>query len=327
MKNICKFLGIIAAVAVIGFVTSCGEPDAEDRIEITIHGLPSAANGYWARVELYAKSKGVTAGNVDQTPNDANSRVRRAIRGGETTVEMEHSGKNFADAGDYVIQLLIYDNEPGKTPEVLYYNGLTASEALSKGNNRIAASKFSPDLPSVTFPPLATPVPPQEQLPPSAPPATNYGTYSGESFRTNITETVILQPTSFFITDNSNAVGKSPDSLTFRIDSWAEISAGDLPSEANTGGYTGGYKFKGKITAATSGYVPSLQTAPNFSLTNDVKADGSGPDCWMSIYFKGATGDITFIRTPFSKTENTGGVVSNNTTNNGGNGKVRVYSR
>jgi hypothetical protein len=194
----------------------------------------------------------------------------------------------------------------------------SANKKFIKGANTIPASDFFPTPKESDFP--AKSQPPQE-LPPSAPPATNYGTYSGVSYRNNITETVELQPTSFRISDNS---GDGDGFLSFRIDSWEEIPSASLPAAANTGGYTGGYKFKGKITGQ-KGYVPSNQTAP--AAAGFSSSDVNGPDCWMSIYFKGETGDITFIRTPFSKTSTTAGVVENNTAADGGNGLVRTYTK
>jgi len=325
MKNICKFLGIIAAVAVIGFVTGCGEPDPDDRIQINITGLPEASNGFYTRLELYEKKEDIGVKGAL-----ASSSVRKGISANKTTSEMVQSGKNFDDTSSwYFVRLEIYENETGAAPDTRYYDGVTsANKKFAKGQNTITAAEFFPVPKETDFPAKGNQ---QPQLPPSAPPATNYGTYSGVSFRNNVTETVVLQPDSFVISDNSRT---PQDSLTFRIDSWEEIST-ITDSDAKAGGYTKGYKFKGKIIAATSmnpptgtepGYVPSLQTAPNFN-SDDVKADGTGPDCWMSIYFKGEIGNITFIRTPFSKTSTTTGVVKNNTTNNGGNGLVRSYTK
>jgi len=309
MKNICKFLGIIAAVAVIGFVTSCGEPDPEDRIEIQITGLPSGANGYYSRVSL-AKA----AADFSATGSLASSSARKPIRNSTTTSEMVQSGKNFADAGSYIVRLEIYQSEtPGGSTETSVYDGMTSgNRSIIKGTNVINVDLFTPDIFNVAvFKPTT----------PEQPPANNFGNYTTTYLLTssggNVTETVALSQAEFKISDTTN------DSLTFEISKWETIPAASLPTEATSGGYTGGYKFTGKITQATSGYVPSLKTAPGFTMATDVKADKSGPECYMSIYFKGDTGSITFIRTPFSKTNGTAnsGVVT------GDDNNVRVYTK
>jgi len=66
-------------------------------------------------------------------------------------------------------------------------------------------------------------------------------------------------------------------------------------------------------------YVPSTKTAPYFDLSTDVKSDGTGPDCWMYIYFQG-TG--AFVRTSFSKSGNVNsGILTGN------DGTARVYTK
>jgi hypothetical protein len=311
MKNICKFLGIIAAVAVIGLVTGCGEPDAADRIDISISGLPTTANGFFAQIQIYT-----TAEYNKGKQNAVNSAISSAlapIAANTAKGEMVHSGKNFDDEGSYYVRLTVYETRVTAEVTPLYDGWTRANQGLIKGNNPLAIDLFDPPISEARFP--------------EPPPATNYGTYTGTGYSATVTEKIVLQQTSFVVSDNSKPAGETPDSLTLRIDNWEIIPAASLPPEATSGGYTGGYKFTGKLTATTSGYIPSTQTAPNF-VADDVKADGSGPDVWMSIYFKGDEGNITFIRTPFSKTGNVNaGVVKSNPVPPATVGEVRVYTK
>jgi len=330
MKNICKFLGIIAAVAVIGFVTSCGEPDPDKQIQIEITEMPSSANDYFVVVSIYDTGTPTTI-NAGQVPSIARSSVARKISGGMARGEMVvfkgTSQENFDKEDNYFVRFELYpDAAKAQTQAIpdLTYSGTTGNKVkIIKGVNVIkaltGATALDPIPTSTNIPPLTTePAPPVTQ----PPPANNFGTYSGQSFNYTVIETVVLSSSSFKISDNS---GTGADSLNFRIDFWEEIPAASLPADATSNGYTGGYKFKGKILSATSGYLPSNQTAPSsagFSAA-DANAAGSGPDCWMSMYFTGATGDITFIRTPFSKTSATAGVVKNNPPQNA----LRVYTK
>jgi len=317
MKNICKFLGIIAAVAVIGFVTSCGEPDPEDRVEITITGM-SMANGNFAILQLYKPGD-------DPSVKGSVARSSGAVKiSGEAMGEMVYNGKNFADAGSYVIRLEVYNNETDLRDLNRLYNGFSrANQPIAKGPNGFPATIFTPTIEASYFP-----APAQDTKPPVK---TNFGVYTGKGFQDNVTETIELLEKSFFVSDNSQAADATKDTLTFRIDKWEEIATKDLPSEATSGGYTGGYKFTGKIIGATAGpqpsgnlgYIGSNATAPGFTMA-DVKENGSGPDCWMFIYFKGEIGSITFIRTPFSKTGNVNEGLVKTPPNTG---TVRVYTK
>lgn len=313
MKNIGKFLGIIAAVAVIGLAVGCGEPDPEDRIEISITGLPTTANdGFFAVLSL----ENASGASVARSTRDVAVKISGSTAKGEMAEFKNGSWINFADADSYIIGLEVYDNETDLTDGHRVYRGKTRSnQAVVKGSNAYSADLFSPSIDAGAF---------QSSKPPAA---NNFGTYTGAGYTTGVTETIVLAQNAFQVSDNSKAAGTVQDSLNFRIDRWEEIPTASLPADATSGGYTGGYKFTGKMTATTTGYIPSTQTAPNFT-ADDVKADGSGPDCWMSIYFKGETGSITFIRTPFSKAGSVNeGLVRSNPVAPANVGAVRVYTK
>jgi len=165
---------------------------------------------------------------------------------------------------------------------------------------------------------------------PISKPSINYGTYttqytSGQQAK-NITETIELTETQFLIYDDDVGTTEATrDFIKFKITKWEQAT---VPTEATYATYTGAYKFTGKIIGAR-GYIPAsaqAKTAPGFTF-NDVKADATGPDAWMFIYFKtNADSSITFIRTPFSKE---GNVVVNSdiVTNANNNSPPRVYTK
>jgi len=312
MKNITKFLGIIAAVAMIGLVTGCGEPDADDRIEITINGLDSTANGYFAMLSLWQREA--------DTASVARSSALKVISDGAVTGAMVQSGKNFDKEGNYFIRLEVYNSETSENLASRVYDGMsTENQKIIKGTNQFGKSIFRPTITAASFPEKGTPA------------GSNFGTYTGTGVTDQITETIVLQKDTFRISDNStnNAGAPTNDFLNFSITKWEEIKAADIPAAAVSGGYTGGYKFTGKITGgqpinAASGNNPSNiyggQTAPNF-----VQADINNTEAWMYIYFKGTEETFTFIRTAFSKegNENTRLITTGTTTD----APLRVYRK
>jgi len=277
MKNITKFLGIIAAVAVIGFVTGCGEPDAADRIDINISGVPDDAKGFFAQIQIYTTAE-YNKGK-DNAASAAISSALAPISGNTATGEMVHSGKNFADEGSYYVRLAIYENTD--TSKKALYDGWTrANQGLIKGNNPIAGSLFDPPLASHNFP---------------KPPQNFFGNYTGTG-ALNKTETIQFTQTTFKISDSPTRA----EFLDFEIRQW---DAADVPATVS-GGFTKGYKFTGVITGAaptTDGNLYGSKTAPGF-----VQADLNTTSCHMFIYMKqGTDGKFQFVRTTFTKDSNT----------------------
>jgi hypothetical protein len=131
-----------------------------------------------------------------------------------------------------------------------------------------------------------------------------------------VTETIVVGLKSFKISDTTNAT------LDFKIDKWEIV---ETPA-AYKADYPSAFKFTGTITAASAApdtYIPSLKTAPNFSMA-DV---GSNTEAWMSVYFNydkdAPSGErYTVIRTPFSKAGNVNsGIVTNN------DNAARIYNK
>jgi len=301
MKNMIKVWGIIAILAIIGLGVACSEADPEKQTTVTVIGLPEGVDGYDLNV-LFTKDDSLSDGW------EASAASPKPVVNGKSTVQMSNDkGAWDADGKQYYAWIELIDGGVKK------HTGRSDSKmTIYTGANQWDLSDtstffftFNPKLPSAA---------------PPAPPATNYGTYTTtytNQSNKSITETVTLTAgvngnnDIFYISDNeTNPV----DFLNFRIDSWTEVS---VPTDQPT--YTGAWKFTGKILSQKS-YTPSGQTAPGFS-TADVKADGTGPECWMYIYFKGTAPNITFIRTPFSKSGNLNeGIVS-------GTGGPRVYTK
>jgi hypothetical protein len=299
MRNLIKMLGIIAILAIIGLTFSC-ELDPEDQLMVTITGIPTAYNGKYASVGL-AKSNNV---------NDLVAIARpKSISGGQVSnLEMlDDDGTLFVKDGNYYVVLLINASQD-LTGEDLY-SGISGVKALKKGSNSFTADLFYPELKEPSTPD------------PDKPSANNFGTYttsvsySAGGTSKNFTETIVLSENSFYIKDNTNGDSATPDDLTFKITSWEEAT----PPATIATTYPKAYKFSGKITGAfndtsnadfTRGdYLPSSKTAPSTGeflvgtafAEADAKADESGPTCYMYIYFNGDTGNITFVRTSFTK--------------------------
>jgi len=318
MKNITKFLGIIAAVAVIGFVTGCGEPDPDDRIEINITGLPSNADGLYADVSLYS-AKDTTVSPV------ARSSAVRLITGNTARGEMvtfEGGQTNFAKEGPYFVRLEVYEDAEKNTRLKDY---ITASNvSIVKGTNGILASRFQPE-------PVASDFPAKAVVLPNAPAETFFGIYKvtytgtvGNNTSATVVETIDFAQTTFKISDDTD--DGVDDHLYFDISKWDEVT---VPTPHNST-YDKGYKFTGKITSAeakkvtgtagsTSTYLYGSKTAPGF-LASDINTT----TCKMYIYTKGSGNSFTFIRTTFVKDSDT--AVPAPITGNDGT-TVRVYTK
>jgi len=306
MKNVIKMLGIIALLAIIGVMVGCSV-DADDQTTITIKDIPDAYNDAYAAVVIFEDA---TLAKVLGTTLYA-----KPVKGG---VAKEIA--MYDDAGAMVIVkqgiIALYINKAETMDGEDLYLGITDKpKTLGKGGYEVSAFDFVPDITKVK--PAGTP---------TTPAATNYGEYSvtyKNASNVEITETITLSETQFKISDNTDGrTGDAADYLDFSIEKW---EAATVPEEYND--YTGAYKFTGKILGQ-KGYVPSTKTAPAASgftdatVAADVKADGTGTTCWMYLYFKGETGNITFIRTAFSK-----GSVDNKDIITDGTKAPRVYKK
>jgi hypothetical protein len=290
MRNLIKMLGIIAILAIIGLTFSC-EVAPEDQVTITITSIPDGFNGKYAAVALLTD-------NTDENSIVAFSYYFLPIASGRVTAEMfDTDRKAFGKDGSYYVFILINDDEDGETEPDAYKGISRAKQGVVKGGNSFAATIFTPTMTGPTVP-----------VDPDKPPVNNFGTYTATyafNATVNVTETITLTEDSFYIKDNANGAGATPDDLTFSIESW---ETADVPTSVT--GYTGAYKFSGKITAAHNDtanasstdavkrgdYIPSTYTAPNFT-----RADINSATCYMYIYFKGEAGNITFVRTSFTK--------------------------
>jgi len=307
MRNLVKVLGIIAMLAVVGLFVSC-DVAPEDQTLITIAGLPDSYNDNYAIVAVVE--------DLNEMKILGQSKLPKLIRSGQAKEIplYDEKGEAVIVKQGFVILGISTDDKS----ENLVYSGTTdRAQSLGKGGYTIDADSFYPPIPTAPV----TPGTPEK-------PATNdFGTYttqyqSGSPAKT-ITETIELTEGQFLIYDNDVGTTESTrDYIKFTITGWESTT---VPTGAAYATYTGAYKFTGKIIGA-KGYIPAndqSKTAPGF-VAADVKADASGPECYMSIYFKTeANGSITFIRTPFSKT---GGTVNSGIVT-GANNSARVYTK
>jgi len=292
MKNVIRVFGIIAMIAVIGLV-SCGvDPDDQTYIKID---LPEGYDEAFAAVIIYDDIKGTNTLAISRAKEISGNSVSLAL---------------FKDNGDAIVVdkgvvglVICTDSSMDKDKgEILYAGATEAVLNLGKGEQTIPIEKFIPAIKAIKK---------------QAPAATNYGSYKTTYTLNNVsvTEIIELSQTEFKISDDSQSSGTA-DHLYFKITGWETANVPeDYPS------YTGAYKFTGKITS-NQGYISATsKTAPGFAAT-DANDKESGPECWMYIYFKGTTGDITFIRTAFSKAAKiNNGVVT------GSDNKARVYTK
>jgi hypothetical protein len=278
MKNVIKMLGIIALLAIIVGMVGCSV-DADDQTTITIKDIPAAYEDKYAAV--------VIVDSKDLTKILGTTLYAKPIKGNTAKEIAMYDESGAAVIVKEGIVCLFINSAETMDGDDLYAGRTDKAKTLGKGGFEVSAGDFVPDI---------TKVGKEEK-----PTATNYGTYTTKyknSSGTEITETIIITESQFKISDNSGGrTGDAADYLDFKIVKW-EI--GVVPEDYVE--YTGAFKFTGKILGQR-GYCPSDKTAPKFT-DADVDADGKGPDCWMSIYFSGETGSITFIRTSFSKAGN-----------------------
>jgi len=290
MKNIVKIAGFIAILAIIGFMTGCPtEPEAtpEDQVKIIITDLPAALEGKYININLWENV-------ADKDPKAASFIPLSKVINGRVNSSMVFWGSNekaFGETGEYVISLGIYNDDraqsktkKGSDPTVdsEVYRAGTPKKTISKDTNTFSASDFSPSL-AIDFP--AT------QQPGQKPAQDFWGTYTGTSYKSGITETIQLAEYTFRISDNENT---PEDFLAFIISKW---DAAEVPSKYS--GYTQGFKFTGYIGDGrpNTDYVYGTQTAPGFTQA-DITAMTR---CHMYLYTKTEGNTITFIRTTFTK--------------------------
>jgi len=291
MKNLFKVLGIVLMLAVVGLAVSCGPADPDDQVLITVTGIHSSFDGKYA-VAALAKAK-------DADTMVAYSTVGKRISGGSVTCEMEDEKGAYGKEDNLYVFLFISDSATDLENSI--YEGVTtAQKSITKGENTIPASGFFPD--SIVIGITSAPAP-IERI------AAFRGTYkvsyrSAASINTaNIVETIDLTDVNKFVISDANVATSNTvvDKLEFRIDEWDYATT----PGAYAATYPNAFMFKGKILSSTGGYYGTTSQTGKGIVIGDIKADGSGPDCWMYLYF---SGDGKVIRTPFTKsgaTENT----------------------
>ena len=284
--------------------------EVDEQTLITITGIPAGFEGKYATVIVSADS------SFEKILGQSYPKIIKNGQAMGIPLYGEKREPVIVKQG-YIVLAISTD---AKFEDQLYVGITDMVIRLGEGTFEIGASRFMPDITQA-----AQPNTPHENKP-----AANYGTYttqytSGQQAK-NITETIELTETQFLIYDDDVGTTEATrDFIKFKITKWEQAT---VPTEATYATYTGAYKFTGKIIGAR-GYIPAsaqAKTAPGFTI-DDVKADGTGPDAWMFIYFKtNADSSITFIRTPFSKE---GNVVVNSdiVTNANNNSPPRVYTK
>jgi len=290
MKNFVKMLGIIVLVAIIGSFSGCGPADPDKQTLITIEDL-SGFDGKFANVTVY---------DSDIKANAKVTGVSQFLAiSGSVVKELplsDDKGAVTLDKGAVV--LVINDNIEG-TGERIYKGQTTRVISLGEGEVKLLREWFTPPIPVI------------KTEKPSADHFATYKTTYKNSHGSSIEETIILAEDELKISD-------SGDNLTFKIKKWETAAVPD-----DQPAYAGAYKFTGKITVGSSGYIGSSQTSPGFT-SSDVNASENGPDCWMYIYFRTDSEGTAFIRTAFSKEGNVNtGIITGSAPAN----KVRVYTK
>jgi hypothetical protein len=311
-----KVFGIIAMIAVIGLVFSCGggdEASPDDQIKVTVDNLPDVANDKYAVLALLS-------GTVTDPKVAAQALTTRKIVGNKVTSAMfypeghKDAGKAFAEKGNYRVLLVIYPDE-FMVQEEMYTGRTTTADPAEKGATvKCGGDEFSPNLGDA----LAAYTPPAE------PPKTFFGIYTGQGITAKITETINFTKTSFDIEDDEFPDDK--DFLKFTITEW---NTAEVPTKYAKD-YNVAYKFTGKITDAKpknttgAGYLYGSKTAPGFK-QEDIDNETS---CHMFIYAKVSGTSFTFIRTTFTKDDNTTNASEKDaiTSGTGTAGDLRVYT-
>jgi len=309
MKNLIKVLGIIAMFAVIG-LGSC-EVDEEEQTSITVTGIPAAFNGKYAYVGVSDAIDGSNIRELSLPKQIANGTVSQLLL-------LSAKDKKAATAKNGYIKLNI-DSQEDLNGATLYSGVTRGVKTLGEGNKSVDATEdFFPSIGDAAKKYI-------DDNTPKGPDYTKEETFFGKyttTYTTNtegtITETIEFNETSFKLSDVSTMAGKGGDSLTFNITSWDKTVT--TPQE-NAGAYPYAFKFTGKITQATSGYIPASEqskTAPGFG-TADINVEG----VYMYLYFTGTGTSFTFVRSPFSNTAHPNG----NAPVTGADNALRVYTR
>jgi len=331
MKNVLKTLGIIALLAVVGMLFSCGgeeDPNAEP-VYVTFTGLDSYTgailnNGMvgnttsntsfedkYAKIYFYSK-----AGGKSEEATSGKTPIKIVNGKLERVSMVNSSGKQVGIAPDSDSPLFVWVKiSSGKT------DSITASKAdkfkgkenlvfdfqIGNGSWPIKAGDNFFTLSGVQNTPGA--ITPEDDF---------FGTYTAAGYTSGVTETVVFTVDGFKISDNENSPA---DYLDFTIQKWDEAT---VPNTYNAT-YPLGYKFSGIITAGQpveSNAIYGSETASGFN-QSDITNQTS---CHMYIYYSAnaTTGAITFIRTKFVKdsdTENTTAVSGT------GAGGLRVFTK
>jgi hypothetical protein len=171
---------------------------------------------------------------------------------------------------------------------------------------------------------------PEEEGPDLEAEETYFGTYTTTYTTgggTTIVETIKFSKTSFNISDDSKTSGTlNNDKLDFTITEWDKTVTTPDNYRSN---YPYAFQFKGAITYSKGFHGESSQTGKGIA-DSDIKADGTGTECSMYVYFDYAgEDDITFVRTPFSKTS--GGAAGDKTdivkATSAADAAARVYTK
>jgi len=318
MKNLIKVLGIIAMFAVIG-LGSC-EVDPEDQVQITITGIPAAADGLYA---FFALSSSTSLDKLDAL-SDSNNKI---ASGKLTTLMVDDKNKAFGKEGSYYIIIFIHDNViTSSNLNITKYTFMNFSKKpITKGPNSFAAIDFKTPDQSAT---MADAFKTADEIAKEKV-ATFLGNYSVKYWnmaadasdttgRKELTEKINLTTdTRFYIEDDSAGTGANKDYLEFTITKWNESTTPDAYKAA----YPNAFKFEGKIVTQKGFCGNDSQTGKGISAT-----EAPGLECTMYLYF---SDDGKFVRTPFTKkgatTEDTS-IVVNYTTGTGANAP-RVYTK
>jgi len=312
MKNVIKVLGIIAMFAIIG-LGSC-EVDEEEQTTITVIGIPTAFNGKYAYVGVSDDISGSNIREFSLPKQITNGTVSRL-----SLLNVKDNKAATAKNGYIKLQINSQEDLEG----AMLYSGVTSGpKNLGEGDKTVDATEdFYPNIQDAAKKYQADNTNYKDEK-------TYFGTYTtiyksglANDLR-DVTETIKLSETLFTISDNEKVVFKTgtvDDSLEFTIKEWTNIDNPDITYKTK---YPNAFKFKGKMTKQVgTSFVPSPRTAPSPGFSSaDVKADESGPDCWMYVYFDSTYDGFTFVRTAFSKTDTNGAVIK------GTDGADRVYS-
>jgi len=275
MKKRTLVLGILAIMLVFGMV-SCGpeeEPTEVTFVSATANGDGVESSTTYIKLTFSEPINGLSASDI-------------RLSGGKATVSKGDLG---GTAPEYILYVNVTDND----------NAVTVT--VSKNGYKITTSNGKPQTVGIK---ITT----ADKAAVAA--ANSAAKYFGQ-YQTQYTLTTSMDTTEFVTVEKNSSGnyvltieekkdGTSKDKLTFTIDfyGWEAVDVPDTvidPVVANESEFTDGFKIKGKITASTSGYLPSNKTTPNF-----VAAD-LNTDCWMFIWLGDYRYGHVLVRSPFSK--------------------------